>query len=200
MPFNQNEIARANVFYTMPDGVEAITRFTAQQTSASTVSDADALLDWTGQLDDLYTNVVPDIADTVTIDRYELAKVTVVASEEVLEFIGVGTVTPQPANANEMLPHGVCMLFSARLSGAGRGSARIFLPGFTEAAAAAGIWLPAVIVAMAPAIVDWATTFGVGNRWNPGTHSALKGFRTMILPQARNIPAYQIRRKPGVGS
>lgn len=200
MPFDQNDIARLSVTYSLPDNVEAISRYTGQYTGPSQLSDVDALVDWSGYLEDIYQNVSPDIANVVTITGFELSRVLIIGGAEVLEFIGTGVVLAQPTNINPMLPHGVAMLFSARLSGTGRGAAKKFFPGFTEAAAETGTWQASVLTAMAPAVVDWSTVFGNSDLWTPGAFSVAKGFRTMFAAVARSIPAYQRRRKPGVGS
>lgn len=200
MPFDPADKARCIVKYDMPNNVEAQSRFTAAWNGTSQLADATALNNWASYLDDIFSVVSADISSVVTIPEFELYRVLEIGGEEVLEFIGFGTVSNQPSNPSEMAPHGVCMLFSSRLTGIGRGTAKKFFPGFTEAALVNGIWDAAVIANMAPALADWAANFGSGNDWLPGTFSIAKGFRGLALPVARSTPAYQTRRKPGVGS
>jgi len=199
MPFLPADIARCTVTYALPDNVEAQSRFTAAWNGTTTLSDEDAVSDWEDYLDDIYSVVSADIADTISITGFELSRSTVVGGKEVLEFIGVGTISNQPTNTNDMMVHGACMLFSARLTGAGRGAAKKFWPGFTQAATVNGIFQNAVIANMAPALATWIANFGTGTDWLPGTWSIGKGFRGMIMPVARATPGYQTRRKPGVG-
>lgn len=200
MPFLPADIARCTVFTDMPDGVVANNRFTAAYNGTTSLDDADALNDWSDYLDEIYSVVAPDMADSLAITRFELYKSTVVAGKEVLEFIGVGTIANQPSNVNDMIPHGACMQFNARLTGTGRGSAKKFWPGFVEDGVVNGIFQAAVIANMAPALTTWISDFGASDFWIPGTWSISKGFRGMQLPIARNVVAYQRRRKPGVGS
>jgi len=113
MPFLPADIARCTVFTDMPDGVVANNRFTAAYNGTTSLDDADALNDWSSYLDEIYSVVAPDMADSLAITRFELYKSTVVAGKEVFEFIGVGTIANQPANVNDMIPHGACMQFNA---------------------------------------------------------------------------------------
>jgi len=91
------------------------------------------------------------------------------------------------------------MLFSSRLDGPGGGSGKKFWPGFTEAASQAGAWQAAVVANMLPAAAIWVANFGATSEWIPGAYSLSTGFRALIRERVRDVPAYQRRRKQGVG-
>lgn len=199
MPFLPADIARCVVSYDMPDNVVAQNRFTAAWNGTTSLDDNVALNNWEAYLDDIYSVVSGEISDQLTITGFELYRVVVIGGEETLEFIGVGSISNQPSNANDMIPHGAAMQFNARLNGPGRGSAKKFFPGFVDVGVVNGIFIPMVITTLQPALTDWVSNFGSGNDWIPGAYSVSKGFRSMLMPVARNVVSYQRRRKPGVG-
>jgi hypothetical protein len=84
-------------------------------------------------------------------------------------------------------------------------SGKKFLPGLTEAANSDGLLINATVLAMLAFAEDWSTPF-VGSEsgadWTPGiwspTETAL--FQENENYSATAIPAYQRRRKRGVGA
>jgi hypothetical protein len=199
MAFLPADIARCVATYNMPNGVQAQSRYTGAWNGTVNREFADAVDDWEAYLTTIFNEIHPEVADVVTAGGAVLYKVNVIGGEEVLEFAGLVPMTPGPSNTNEMLPHGVCGLISADLDGLGRGSAKKFFPGFTEAAADNGIWIAATQTRLANAATAWGARFGPGDDWIPGTWSIPKGFRSFVQIRGRAEPAYQRRRKPGVG-
>jgi len=199
MPFNPADIARTTVTIIQPDGSIANNVFTAAWNGTSPRDDQDAVDDFKLYLDDMYAVIGLDMNEDYEIRDFEVGRVIPGSDPEQLQFIGIGDITPQPSNVNEPLPYGVAMLFSARLNGPGGGSGKKYWPGFTEAACIAGIWDPLVVNNMVPAAQIWADLFGSTGEWIPGSYSLSKGFRALLRESVRSIPAYQRRRKQGVG-
>lgn len=107
-----------------------------------------------------------------------------------------GTYAAQP------LPGGICALVSASMAGGGR-SARKFIGGLSEVASLGDRWTSATLVALIALNIQWYSSFTATNGlvFMPEVFSAVNGTFTPIVPAGHIsvIPAYQRRRKPGVG-
>lgn len=118
--------------------------------------------------------------------------------------VGTTPWTFNPTNANDQLPRGVAALINAK-TGDPDVQGKKYLGGLTEEAVDDGLINAGTIAVIGDFGDDWVTPFVGGTSgadWDPGVWSpttiALYGLTgTIITP---TIPAYQRRRKRGVGS
>lgn len=109
-----------------------------------------------------------------------------------------------PVNGGDPLPSGVAGLITA-YTYTSKVVGKKYLPGLSELAQTGSLWVGAVIAAMLQSAIVWASPF-VGSvdatgTWFPGVWSTkASGFRVFSAAlAARDVPAYQRRRKEGVG-
>jgi len=199
MPVDPGGITRGVVTILGTDSSSALNIFHAQNNSGVTKTDTDTLDDWKAYLDSVYNDPVVDISDTATISPYEIFLIDGVTGDST----PIGTRSPalQPIHNSELLPHGVAALINADLSGTGRGSGKKFFPYYAENSSGDGLWVTTTLTRLALAAAAYLLDFGgvSGSDWGTGTWTQLKGFRDLVSAVARDIPAYQRRRKPGVG-
>lgn len=118
-------------------------------------------------------------------------------------YCGTAPVTATPGSVGDPLPSGVAMLLNASTDAA-RVHGRKFVPGLSELAQTASVWTVTVIGHMVGAVEAWITPFVssdlIASQWYPGLRikaGTFTGFNGAYLIRA--IPAYQRRRKEGVG-
>lgn len=107
---------------------------------------------------------------------------------------------------SEQMPHGVCGLARGSVTGT-TGQWRVFTPGVPENLVVNGTWTVgavATLVSLGNVVVSVIDPIGLGavGTWTPGvlTGVPVPTFKTLIGNSIGNaIPAYQRRRKPGVG-
>lgn len=110
-----------------------------------------------------------------------------------------------PGSIDDPLPSGVAALVSA-YTDTSKVMGKKYFPGLAEAGQTAGVWVAGVLTALAAAGLAWVTSFasdGDGDTfYNPGVYSTKALSFKFFTPAAyvRDIPAYQRRRKAGVGS
>jgi len=107
------------------------------------------------------------------------------------------------SGATDMLPHGVAYLLHAKSLDPDVQGGK-FVGGFTEGAQVDGLWISAVNTVMGTFGAAWVTPFVgtiTGADFAPGVWSvAQTNFRLFSGTLNLNaVPAYQRRRKPGVG-
>jgi hypothetical protein len=81
-----------------------------------------------------------------------------------------------------------------------------YLPGLSELAQTAGLWVAGVLTAMGTSALAWIGGFDSiadpTSHWYPGVWSAkslsFQSFAPTVI--VRDVPAYQRRRKAGVGT
>ena len=149
-------------------------------------------------MEDVYDGLQPGIVDDVTFDEIQLFNMTDGTPEptESWPTLTVGGSTGDP------LPEGVAALVIAR-TGLSRVIGKKYFGLFSEAAATDGLWTAPTMALFATAGADWITPFTGASlaTWDPVvwrrvamTHAAFTEAVTT------NVPAYQRRRKRGVGS
>ncbi|MCK5319753.1 MAG: hypothetical protein KAJ55_17710 [Anaerolineales bacterium] len=117
--------------------------------------------------------------------------------------VGAAVMGWTPTNTSDYLPRGVAALVMARTTNPDV-LGKKYIPGLCETGSANGLWNSPVVTALLALAADWVTGFTGGTSgasWNPGvwspTHETLYDMSEVII--ANVIPAYQRRRKRGVG-
>jgi len=164
---------------------------------AGGVADAQILTDMGEYLEDAYTEVVPQLANNCTFEEYKVTNVTTKVDIGISAFPTLTSGT----NAGDMLPFGISGLVRARTPTVGR-EGRKFIGPLVETSQTDGL-LSAGLVADLEDFGDEAYGTFVstsGNTYQPVIYDrdAHVG-REMTDIIASNIPAYQRRRKQGVG-
>ena len=183
-----DSVVAMNIFYFVAD-------FAVDQYETAIVNNSKL---W---IEALYGSLVDEMSDLLT-----LGTMTVYGYNSITDlWDNKGTHAPSVTftGESEMLPHGVAALVRA-YSTDSRAIARKYLPGFVEVAQADGVWVSSVLAALADFLDLWGTVqeISTGNELVPAVWSVAQS-RTFELTGTGVIlsePAYQRRRRPGVGS
>lgn len=159
---------------------------------------ADDALNW---LDTIFTNLDSSQADT--LDGSEVITYVYDAIDDDWDEVGSADWNHNPTIAVEELPRGIAALVNCKTSDPDVNGKKYF-GGLTESSSEDGLWNAAELARLALAAADWIAPFvgaTSGATWTPGvwspTHTVFKQMSgTIIIPA---IPAYQRRRKQGVG-
>lgn len=120
-------------------------------------------------------------------------------------LVGPAPVLFTPGSIGDPLPSGVAGLVTV-YTDVSRVQGKKYFPGLAEEGQTAGLWVAGVLAAMLQSAVVWATAFesveDPGNYWWPGVWSLKMGtFKVFVAHLGvRDVPAYQRRRKAGVGT
>ncbi len=184
----------------MPDAVTAMnifyfeTDFAAPQTEQT-------LLDWLEPwVEALFTSVDGEMSDLVELGEFTLYAYSVLYDR--WDNKGTAAPTVVGTEVGSMLPHGVCGMVRAYSTNP-RSIARKYLAGFGDAQQSNGVWGAPTLAALAAFGVLWATsiTVSAGNFMHPGVFdNTLKIVHRFTGTEVvLSEPAYQRRRRPGVG-
>lgn len=184
----------------LPDGVIAMNIYyfeTSFADSQEEVDIIDAVETW---IETLYTTIIDAVADVVSLGEFTLYRYIPLTDEWDNEGTGVPSVVF--AETSDMLPHGVSALVRA-YSYDTRSIARKYIPGFGESEQTDGAWVAIALTALAAYGAEWSSTALVspGNSLRPGVWDTVSS-EIHILNQTEVVlaePAYQRRRRPGVG-
>lgn len=184
----------------MPDGVIAnnIYYFEANFNTPQEVEDVlTALVTW---VETLYTTIDSEVSDLLELGEFTLYT----WNAPLLQWDNEGSDLPAVTftGVSDMLPHGVSALVRA-YSFNTRSIARKYLAGFIEEAQADGTWITSTLTALAAFGAEWSSSSLVssGNTMRAAVWDT-KIFTTHILTGVEVVltePAYQRRRRPGVG-
>lgn len=158
----------------------------------------DDALDW---LQNMYATITTVVSDTV--DGSAVTGYVYDAIDDDWDEFESDNWTFNPSNATGELPRGAAGLLNAKTTDPDV-SGKKYLGGFAEGSLALGLWGAATVADMVDFGGEWVIPFvGVvsGADWTPGIWSPT---RTVFLPSSLvvvipTIPAYQRRRKRGVG-
>jgi hypothetical protein len=158
---------------------------------------ADALA-WVGLM---YAEVVEQLSDE--IDGSEVRVYEYDPVDDDFDEVGSAAWTYDPTETTEQLPRGTAGLINAKTTDPDVNGKK-YLPGLCEGASVDGLWGTGVVALMVNFADVWVGTFVGGTSgaaWTPGIWSPTKGnllpaSGTVLVP---SIPAYQRRRKQGVG-
>lgn len=159
--------------------------------------DADLADDITLRLDQAYAELEDSLVTGLAGTGIKITNVT--QAEDIGEFPFPNFTTG--ANVGDTLPPGVALLVTFptnRLKSRGRK----FLPGLSEVQVSAGVFSGSVLTQAAAYAALVASPWIGTNSGSPlsfGVQTALGGFRTFTGGVVSTVPAYQRRRKQGVG-
>lgn len=120
-------------------------------------------------------------------------------------LVGPAPVLFTPVNGSDPLPSGVAALVTA-YTPVSKVIGKKYFPGLSENGQTAGLWVGSVLAAMLQSGLAWIAPFNLDpsseGRFYPGVWSLKQALFVAFAPalSTRDIPAYQRRRKQGVGS
>lgn len=158
----------------------------------------DDLLDYA---DDMYAHMVS--RQTNDLDGSEIRVYLYDAVDDDWDEVGSRAWTYDPADVNEYVPRGVAGLINCKTTDPDL-SGKKYLGGSSEAGISDGVWTSSELTALANFAAEWVTPFtGAAAAidyqpviWSPTRTVAYPCSGTVLIP---TIPAYQRRRKQGVG-
>lgn len=203
MTISSGDILRIAASFVWDDGNLAMNVFNALISGAGGPwDDADVIGDAVDWMDFLYTELVDDLTDDINPTDVEVYKWDAVG----LDWDEVGT---DPwghvfTGAGEYLPRGVACLINAPTTDPDVNGKK-YLPGGMETLVANGLWTGAFVAELVTWGTAWVEAFTGGTslaNFQPGVwsvkNSAFFPFRDAF--SVGTIPAYQRRRKRGVGA
>lgn len=118
----------------------------------------------------------------------------------------IGNVSPTftPTNADDPLPSGVAALITWNTY-VSKVQGKKYFPGMSESRTTAGVWIAGILSHLASVAVAWISGFNAADdadtHFYPGVWSAkMLSFQSFgTAGQIPDVPAYQRRRKTGVG-
>lgn len=158
----------------------------------------DDMEDW---MDDIYANLSGRMSDEV--DGSEVRVYVYDPVDDDWDEIGTNAWGFNPTDAGEQQPRGIAALINCKTADPDVNGKKYF-GGSTESSALDGIWAAAHLTALALVGIDWVTAF-VGATsgadftpgiWSPTRTNFYQMSGQVVIP---TIPAYQRRRKQGVG-
>lgn len=202
MALQANDILKVVLSLAFPDSVVAQNVFWVLfEADGGSADEQDALNDLEDWIEGMYTRIISNVADRVTLDDI---KVYVYDSvDEDFDEVGDETVAVAFSNGNEMLPHGMAAVSNASTVDPDV-QGRKYWGGFCEDYNDDGYLTGTLIANLALATGDWITPFtggATGSGFIPGVWSPTRvAFRAFDDDTTTNLVwGYQRRRKPGVG-
>lgn len=164
-------------------------------------NDQDVVDDVTDWVDDMYTNILAFISDTMTLQLVRVYVRDIPGND--WDELATGTPTAVFADVDTIVPHGVAALVHAFTSDPDvRGSK--YIPGSADVEQTASSLSGGFLTALLAYCADWVTAFvgaATGGDFDPGVWSPTQvDFFPMVDHFIVNgSVGYQRRRKPGVG-
>lgn len=158
----------------------------------------DDAIEWCSDMYDAFLAQISDELDGAEVRVYEYD-----SGDDDWDEIGSDVWVWNPASADEQLPRGVSLLLNMKTSNADVNGKK-YLGGHTEASVTDGLFTAGEVSRGATFGATWATGFVGGTSgadwvpgvWSPKNTNFFAATGTIIIP---TIPAYQRRRKQGVG-
>lgn len=168
-----------------------------QFVSTDAVTDEDLMDDLTDRIEnDMYAELTTSLANNFVISNLEFKNLTDNTLIDVIPWGGAAF-----SSAGELLPLGVAGLVTANTA-TPKVRGRKFIAGLTEGSCNDSLWDSALVTVL----TDFAAAYVSGfigavssSPWAPGVKSSTGPFRPFTEAIVSNIPAYQRRRKQGVG-
>lgn len=202
MALNVGDILRVVTVMSWIDGDIMQNVFNAEIASGSGPFDAaDVLDDMVSWMDDVYANLTTSAVNE--LDGSEVRVYVYDTGEADWDEVGIDLWTWDPSNVEDELPRGIALLLNAKTTNPDV-SGKKYFGGLGEAAVDDGLFGAGLVAVGASIAVDWFTDFvgsETGATFDPGVWSPTRSdffpmSGTVIIP---SIPAYQRRRKNGVG-
>lgn len=202
MTITAGDILRVVAIYAWTDGNIMQNVFNAVVTGGgSPWDDVDIVGDALDWLDTMYATISVDISDAV--DGAEVRVYKYDAIDDDWDEVGSDDWTWNPSNGSDRTPTGVAALINCKTTDPDVNGKK-YIGGYTEGSPVNGIWDTTTLTRLALWGAEWVQGFTgavSGASWAPGVWSptstlfvAMSG--AVLIP---TIPAYQRRRKVGVG-
>lgn len=164
-------------------------------------ADADVIDDMVDWLDAMYLNFVGVMSDEINGSEARVYKWDTVGLD--WDEVGIEAFTFNPTAATEQLPRGTALLINAKSTNPDV-SGKKYIGAYTEAGVTDGLFTAGEVSRGADFAVDWFGDFTGGASaadfdpgiWSPTAELFYSMGEVAIIP---SIPAYQRRRKNGVG-
>lgn len=202
MALNVNDILKVVAVMQWVDGEIAQNVFNVLiESGTGPFDELDVVDDMEDWLDDMYANLTTRTHENLSGSELRVYKFD--SSEEDWDEVGSGVWGWTPSDTGEELPRGVAALINTKSLNPDVNGKK-YLPGASEPSSLDGIWTTAHVAQLVLFALDWTTDFvgaTSGATFAPGIWSVknlqlLLMAGTSIIP---TIPAYQRRRKQGVG-
>lgn len=197
MTVNLNDVIRVTVKSSLPNGSSILNVYHLKKIGGGDLSESDALVDiinWVELLNEQLDDVQVTTLTYDSVDAYNVTQDRPVSSGA---LTGGGTLAADP------LPPGVAALISTD-TGQKRGVGRKYIAGISEALTTGGEFIAGALVDLAGYADLLTEVYNSGTTdadWQAGIYKKLGAqFHPFIGWLVSAIPAYQRRRKPGVGS
>lgn len=198
------DVIRAVVQISMPDVVEANNVWDWERVDAEATSPTNNAVNAAiaAKIVEIYGEWAPSMADVciaVASTHYKMG--FELGQWVVQELMGTHATGVAGTNVNEMMPHGVCGLITMP-TGISKTRGRRFFPGISENEVADGTLIAAALDNLLDAGEAYLEDITVSSIYTlrPKLLDKIGATRTFLSVGANGIPAYQRRRKPGVGS
>lgn len=203
MSFTSLDICKADLRWQVGSIGFACNVFQAQlaQSVPHAIADLTVLTAVGAWITDILSYMQPHIVVDCVIDVCQVYKKVGL----LWNLVGPAPVVFAPASIGDPLPSGVAALVTA-YTPISKVIGKKYLVGLSEIAQTAGLWVGPVLAAMLQSGLAWINTFDCDppseGRFYPGVWSLKQagfiGFAAAL--STRDVPAYQRRRKAGVGS
>lgn len=162
---------------------------------------ADIVLDAISWAEDLYFNLTGGTSDELDGSQVQVYEYDSVDDD--WDEVGSGAFVWDPAGTAEQLPRGVAGLINLKTTDPDV-SGKKYIGGMLESNNVDGLWSAAILADFLSFAVDWYASFvgtDSGATWSPGIWSVKDTVFKLALPSVviPTVPAYQRRRKRGVG-
>lgn len=202
MEVNVGDILRIVAVLSWLDGDLAMNVFNAKIDGGTGPFDGeDVLSDMSSWMLDVFDSFTAQMSDEINGAEVRVYVYDTVGED--WDEVAVGPFGFNPSAADDQLPRGVALLVNCRTSDPDVNGKK-YIPALTEAAVTDGLFTAGEIARAATYGADWLTDFTGGTSgaeydpgvWSPTNSAFYSASGTIIIP---SIPAYQRRRKQGVG-
>jgi len=201
MAIIDNSILRAAARFALHNASDIVNVYHFVMDSVGDVSEANVLADILAYVQGVMSNMTTQYSSSLTLEDVEVwVRNTTLDRWDYVGAIdgtwaGTGT-------ADQSLPVGTCALATADTTDS-HAKGRKYFPPPLETQSAGGLFASAFVAQLAAALSDWVSVFiGTYAEWASGIWSEKdNNFKLFTgTGTTNNVPAYQRRRKPGVGS
>lgn len=203
MPVYDGQVLKVVVTVTAPQTVimQNVYYWLVGDVSGEGIPDADILVRLDSKLTAMYGVIDSDMTNLATVVD---ATVQVVQWDvdhwEVFQDVGIVDISLPGGSPTDMTVHGAAGLVTAQTP-APKTRARKFLGCISEGLTTDGLWVPAFVLDLASFAAQWLDDVVWDELYSLSPVVAALGglVRALISATTSDVPAYQRRRKPGVG-
>ena len=198
MTINTNDVIRASAIMRLSNADDIVNVFHVEAQTVGAELQIDLRADIATYIESIYLEFDQEIHTSVSFDTIELFNVTDGNPEP---SVGWPTLVAG-LKVDDPVPDGVAALSIGR-TGVSRVVGKKFWPIATEGDLIGGTWIAGYLTLIDNANAKWIAPFtgASGVTWDPGVFSRVAAlFRPFTEAASSAVPAYQRRRKRGVGS